>query len=257
MLVGLLGDDELAPIYVIRLWAHCQNRKAWTFVLSAGALKGICRFSGDADLFERSMAECGFVTRDGEQIEVAGWAEYNASLIAAWSNGSKGGRPKKVKAEDSENLRDNPRETHGVTDKSREDKSREEKSVVNQGERGEKPSPSAKRTERTQTSRLPTDWQLPRSWGEWALAERPDWNADRVRKVADQFRDHWLSKGGADARKADWEATWRNWVRREKSLSGATNLQTGAAPLNRQEALEARNREIAARATAEMTEVMK
>lgn len=30
------------------------------------------------------------------------------------------------------------------------------------------------------------------------------------------FADHWRAKPGADGRKADWLATWRNWVRRER-----------------------------------------
>jgi len=89
--------------------------------------------------------------------------------------------------------------------------------------------PPAARSDRSRGTRLEKDWALPKTWGEWALHERPDWNADAVRKVADQFRDHWIAKSGADARKADWEATWRNWVRREKSLSGAANLKTGSA----------------------------
>ena len=63
--------------------------------------------------------------------------------------------------------------------------------------------------------RLPAGWRLPKAWGEWALGERPDWGAEDVRKCAERFRDHWLAKGGADARKVDWEATWRNWIRRE------------------------------------------
>lgn len=29
-----------------------------------------------------------------------------------------------------------------------------------------------------------------------------------------KFRDFWAAKTGADATKADWQATWRNWVRR-------------------------------------------
>jgi hypothetical protein len=29
-----------------------------------------------------------------------------------------------------------------------------------------------------------------------------------------KFRDHWTARAGAGARKADWEATWRNWARR-------------------------------------------
>lgn len=64
-------------------------------------------------------------------------------------------------------------------------------------------------------SRLPEDWQLPKAWGEWALAERRGWSAEHVRRVADKFRDHWRGKPGKDGRKADWAATWRNWVRNE------------------------------------------
>lgn len=74
--------------------------------------------------------------------------------------------------------------------------------------RGEKP-PSTKGT------RLPADWQLPKAWGEWALAEVPRWSADQVRKVGETFGDYWRAKAGKDAVKADWMATWRNWVRRE------------------------------------------
>lgn len=137
-LVALLDDDEAAPVYVIRLWAHCQNRRTWIFELPAPALKAICRFPGDAQKFELAMAECGFVARNGVEISIVGWEIYNASLIAAWANGGKGGRPAKPKKDiDSEtqgkptgnppvNQGDNPRVTHGVTDKSREDKSREE-----------------------------------------------------------------------------------------------------------------------------------
>ena len=58
---------------------------------------------------------------------------------------------------------------------------------------------------------------LPKAWGEWALAERNDLTADDVRREAACFADHWHGKAGADARKADWEATWRNWIRRSNA----------------------------------------
>jgi hypothetical protein len=73
-------------------------------------------------------------------------------------------------------------------------------------------------------TRLPKEWVLPKPWGEWALTEQPSWTVEHTRHVAEVFRDHWHAKGGADARKVDWEATWRNWVRREGPMpAGAAN----------------------------------
>ena len=63
-------------------------------------------------------------------------------------------------------------------------------------------------------TRLPDDWQLPKTWGEFAMAEKPSWTADDVRRVADDFKDHWLANANqSNSKKADWFATWRKWVR--------------------------------------------
>lgn len=61
-------------------------------------------------------------------------------------------------------------------------------------------------------SRLPETWSLPRAWGQWAVSE--GFTEAVIRSEAEKFRDHWCSKPGRDATKLDWEATWRNWMRK-------------------------------------------
>lgn len=61
-------------------------------------------------------------------------------------------------------------------------------------------------------TRLPIDWQPSETDYLFAKQERPEINP---RSTADQFRDYWIAKSGKDATKADWPATWRNWVRRQ------------------------------------------
>lgn len=65
----------------------------------------------------------------------------------------------------------------------------------------------------TRGARLRPDWALPKAWGDWAIGENPHWTAEVVRAIAEGFRDHWVAKAGADARRVDWLATWRNWCR--------------------------------------------
>lgn len=91
-----------------------------------------------------------------------------------------------------------------------------------------KPPPSSDKAKGT---RLPLGWVLPKRWGDWALQERQDLTAEDVRSEAECFADHWHSKAGADARKVDWEATWRNWVRRvdrRRASGSAGSAQQGA-----------------------------
>lgn len=81
---------------------------------------------------------------------------------------------------------------------------------------------TAERARTPRATRLAPDWTLPDDWLNWALAEQPSWQPADVLRIADQFRDYWLAKGGADARKVDWGATWRNWVRRERQPPART-----------------------------------
>ena len=67
----------------------------------------------------------------------------------------------------------------------------------------------------TRGARLPTTWVLPVSWGLEAQRLCPGLTVERIREIADEFRDYWVALPGTKACKLDWEATWRNWVRKE------------------------------------------
>lgn len=91
-----LGDDPLAPTYVLRLWGHCQEQKSHRFTrLSAGALAAICHFKGAPEQLWLAMQTAQFIFVKGERVEAHQWNDYNSGLITSWENGKKGGRPKK------------------------------------------------------------------------------------------------------------------------------------------------------------------
>ncbi len=85
MLVDLLGGDELAPMYVIRVWGHCQTRRATEFEVPPAGLKAICRAPHDAAMFEQAMIEAGFIERAGALLRVPKWADHNAAIVRSWN----------------------------------------------------------------------------------------------------------------------------------------------------------------------------
>ena len=109
------------------------------------------------------------------------------------------------------------------------DKTEEELEPVGGSVAPPAPQPVARKAER-----LSPNWTLRKAWGDWALAERPEFTQDDVRKQAEMFRDHWVAKSGKDATKLDWEATWRNWIRKavvprtHTHAAQAGNKQTAA-----------------------------
>jgi hypothetical protein len=69
---------------------------------------------------------------------------------------------------------------------------------------------------KSQSTRLNPDWELPDDWAIWAKQNRPELN---LNEIADGFKDYWIAQPGAKGRKADWFATWRNWIRTQKQTN--------------------------------------
>ena len=142
-MVADMLKDQLAPVYIMRLWAHCQNRKGDVFDIPAAGLKALCQFSGAAQDLEDALIAAEYITRDGLTVTVTGWAEKNAALLAAWENGHKGGRPKKNQNTTNGQPTENPKVTHGLpmanpsltqTKPIRVDKRREEEKTETQAQ---------------------------------------------------------------------------------------------------------------------------
>ncbi|MGW8134177.1 hypothetical protein ACWGNZ_00865 [Sphingomonas zeae] len=75
-------------------------------------------------------------------------------------------------------------------------------------------------------TRLVSDFSPPDDWLEWAAMER-GWSILEAQGEADAFRDYWIAQPGARGRKADWPATWRNWVRRSRRQPSSIGNQHG------------------------------
>lgn len=70
-------------------------------------------------------------------------------------------------------------------------------------------------------TRLPEGWR-PSDEGRLYAVEILGSNS-AARTQLENFCDHWLAKAGPDARKVNWELTWRRWVRRALELRPPPN----------------------------------
>lgn len=183
-----LPDDDAV---LARLTGYGRDLATWKRVREAGALRGFVRCS-DGRLYHPVVAE---------------------KALEAW--GKKGRQAERTRrateaaAERARVRRESV--TDSVTDsKERRGEEREE------GKERDSPAPVASggaggtRAERADRgTRLPADWSPTEA--DRAFAANL---GVAVEREAASFRDYWHAKPGADGRKTNWSATWRNWVRR-------------------------------------------
>lgn len=102
------------------------------------------------------------------------------------------------------------------------------------GEAGTRPGPSrpdpAQPKSESRATRLPDDWH-------------PEPEPDLIRAIGgqkaadaqlDRFIDHWRAQPGAKGRKVDWQATWRNWLRRAPEFTAGPQRASPADTTRRQ-----------------------
>lgn len=78
--------------------------------------------------------------------------------------------------------------------------------------------PIKSKAESATASRLPADWVPSQADEDFLRTERQDL---RLEATASRFRDYWIAQPGVKGRKVDWSATWRNWVRNERTQTPA------------------------------------
>lgn len=162
-------------------------------------LASVCRWEGSADVFWSAMTQT-FVDASEAFIVVHQWADENASLISAWKNGVKGGRPFKNNPRVTHGLPvGSPPVTHGVTDKIREDKRREDETRL---ETESKP----------KTARFAPPL---RSELDSLAAEIGDDAGQHI----EPFINYYSSNGWKVGKNkmADWKAAFRGWVLRNRN----------------------------------------
>jgi hypothetical protein len=149
--------------------------------------------------FGAAMSSVGWLEDDGESLCTPRFDEHN-------------GQSAKRRATEAERKREVRKMSAQDADKvqTREEKRREEKNTSSLRSEVEAASPQ-------RGSRLPAEWQLPDDWAAWAKQTRPELDP---KETAQRFADYWHGIAGAKGRKADWLATWRNWVRSEKAPHG-------------------------------------
>lgn len=112
--------------------------------------------------------------------------------------GKLGGRPKKIN-----DLGNNPKITQTVS------KGLPEITLTT----NHKPITNIGVAKATKGTRFSLD-SIPKEWILFCNEERNDLNPNLV---FEGFKDYWLSVAGAKGVKLDWFATWRNWIRNQKS----------------------------------------
>lgn len=75
-------------------------------------------------------------------------------------------------------------------------------------------------------TRLSPEWRPSEELLQWSRQERPDINP--LNEIG-YFHDYWKSISGKDGVRLDWDATWRNWIRRSRNNnSGLSNKPRGS-----------------------------
>jgi hypothetical protein len=72
-------------------------------------------------------------------------------------------------------------------------------------------------------TRIPEDFQPTEDMKRWFVAENLHTTIADPRAEHETFCDYWRAKAGAAARKHDWPATWRNWMRKAASDASRVN----------------------------------
>ena len=219
---GLFVNDELAELHpltrllFIGLWTIADREGRLEDKPKKIAAQVLPYDDYDVDSALEALTEAGFIQRytanNVQYIQVVNFAKHqNPHKNEAESSIPAPEQHSTSTIQAPEQHTTNPADSlNPITDSLSTDSLREKDAP---------PKGSAKAT------RIPENWELSAELQEWTFLENPRID---IKRVLDSFTDYWRSVPAAKGRKLDWDATWRNWVRRENGNSGTNRTRETA-----------------------------
>lgn len=217
MMANSLGIDPDAVVgKLLRVWGWFdqQTEDGNAPTVSKMLLDRLVGVSG----FCQCVIDAGWMMDDGSILTLPNFDRHNGKTAK-----NRATTAKRVASFKSRSLKSNDTANAEVTPSPspKEEKRREENIVL----KNITPSaPSATPKKKTKSgSRLPDDWRPTQEHVDAAMMLNPDYSREWFSATAHKFRDYWVAKTGKDATKADWLATWRNWVRNDLEFNRGKN----------------------------------
>lgn len=209
------------------------------------------RWTGDSKQFVDVLAECGsggshgFVERSDYGLRLRNWDRYTDRLVARRESSRKANHDRwhaerGVRSDACEFCADSdppsdppPPEPPPDPDASESESDRNPDGLPSDGDRNpdasesestrpdptgpDQPEPNLNRGASRDKSRSDRATRLPDGWNpepDSKLKAEADQAGVNMARELERFRDHFTAAPGAKGRKVDWQATWRNWIRR-------------------------------------------
>lgn len=217
-LLGVHRMQVVGHLHALWWWAldYAEDGDLSRFDVADIALGA--EWDGDPDKFVQALVECGtrggagFLDAVDEGWFIHDWNQHTAPLRAVRNSSRRANHERwhvrrGMRSDDCEFCAESESHPPDIRPESAGDAEdvRPESTKPNQTE----PNPSSAR--RPNGTRLPDGFVVTSDMRSWVNDHCPglDWREHTTR-----FCDYWRGVAGAKGRKADWPATWRNWMRR-------------------------------------------
>ena len=207
--LGITEFEVVGMLHHFWSWADAQSRDGHAAGVTKAWVDRYVHHAGFADQLEN----VGWLECSGSGIDIPNFDRHNGA--SAKSRGLAANRQQNRREKTSRTERDN-----SVT---REEKRREEIDIPPLIPPAEKP--SAKK------SKIPSPFLVTGEMRAWAAESAPGVD---LKTETEKFVDYWR---GEAKTKADWPATWRNWMRKAQQDHNRPGPR-GGAPVNRQQQIE-------------------
>jgi len=201
--LGVSKPTAVGHLHFLWWWCLTHRPDGVLYGMDADEIADAAGWDDDPVAFVDALFAAGWLDDDGEHLSVHDWWDGAGKTIKR----RKFATERQRKARDTHPKQDVSHDSHA--DVTRDTHASHGADSDSDSDRDKTQEQDQERVSRKRATTLPDGW-TPEPEPE--LIQTIGGEVAARRELA-KFRDYWIAQPGAKARKKDWQATWRNWLR--------------------------------------------